>query len=63
MIVSVGFVNNEVGIVQSLKEISKVIKQERLVCKNNKNECPIYLHTDASHSSWRIRPTFAWASI
>ncbi|MEK7621039.1 MAG: cysteine desulfurase family protein [Patescibacteria group bacterium] len=51
VIVSVGFVNNEVGIVQSLKEISKVIKQERLVRKNNKNECPIYLHTDASQAA------------
>lgn len=50
-VVSVGFVNNETGTVQNLKEIAQVIKQERVDRKGNKNQCPIYLHTDASQAA------------
>lgn len=42
-LVSIGYANNEIGTVQPLREIAKVIDEERL---DRKGE-PIYFHTDA----------------
>lgn len=43
VLVSVGYANNEVGTVQALREISKIITEERSV----RSDKPIYFHTDA----------------
>lgn len=45
--VSVMHANNEIGTVQPIKEISKIIRQER---KQRDTDFPIYFHTDACQS-------------
>lgn len=44
VLVSVGYANNEIGVIQPIKEIAKEIRHTR---KNNPN---IYFHTDASQA-------------
>ena len=45
--VSVMYVNNETGAVQSIKEISQVIKKAREKREEKNSDLPIYFHTDA----------------
>lgn len=51
VLVSVMFANNEVGAVQPLREISKIIKDERAKRQKTGNKTPIYLHTDACQAA------------
>ena len=51
VLVSIGYVNSEIGAIQPLKNIAKTIqsiKQKRLA---DKNELPLYLHTDACQAA------------
>lgn len=50
VLVSVGYVNNELGTVQSLKDIAAVIDNERQQRLARGNDRPIFLHTDASQA-------------
>ncbi len=50
VIVSVMLANNEVGSIQPLHEISKIIAEERAKRLKNGNFLPIYLHCDASQA-------------
>lgn len=50
VLVSIGMVNNEIGSLQPLKEISAAIKAVREERLKNGNDTPIYLHTDAAQA-------------
>lgn len=49
-VVSVGLVNNEIGVLQDLQAISQLVSTERLQREKSDNKTPIYLHTDASQA-------------
>lgn len=50
ILVSIMLVNNEVGSVQPLREIARLVKAERAKRRSVGNELPIYLHTDAAQA-------------
>lgn len=50
-LVSVGYINNELGTVQSLRDIASVIDQERQRRLKNGESRPLFLHTDASQAA------------
>ena len=50
VLVSVIYANNEIGTVQHLAELAKVILETRQQRKADHNQAPIYLHTDASQA-------------
>ncbi|MCL1929810.1 cysteine desulfurase [Candidatus Saccharibacteria bacterium] len=47
-LVSIGYANSEIGVVQPLKEAAEIICAERARRSKRDNKTPIYLHTDAS---------------
>lgn len=47
VLVSVGYVNNEIGTVQSLRDIAAAIKEIQAQRNKNGNKLPLYFHTDA----------------
>jgi cysteine desulfurase len=47
VLVSVMHANNEMGAIQPLAEIGKIIKQEKAKRKKEQNNYPLYFHTDA----------------
>lgn len=49
--ISIGLVNNEIGVIQDLHVISQLIANERLNREKSGNKTPIYLHTDASQAA------------
>lgn len=50
VLVSIMYANNEIGTVQSIKQISKIIEKIRKSRKSNEIKYPIYLHIDASQA-------------
>ena len=48
--VSVALANNELGTIQPIAEIAKLVKEERLSRLAKKNPLPIFFHTDASQA-------------
>lgn len=50
-IVSIGLVNNEIGVVQSLRDIAKIIKDFRRKRRQEGNSTPLYLHSDVSQAA------------
>jgi len=50
VLVSIGMVNNEIGVLQPLKEIHQLIEAERAVRMHKNNNLPIHLHTDAAQA-------------
>jgi cysteine desulfurase len=50
VLVSVGMINNEIGTVQPLREISAVIKFVRTERAKKGDKTPIFLHTDAAQA-------------
>lgn len=51
VLVSVGYANNEIGTIQSLKEVAHIIAEARRLRQLKNNKLPLYLHTDASQAS------------
>lgn len=49
-LLSVGYVNNEIGTVQPLRQIAEVIEKVRQKRLSTGNSRPLYLHTDASQA-------------
>lgn len=49
-VISIGLVNNEIGVLQDLQAISQLVSTERLQREKSENKTPIYLHTDASQA-------------
>lgn len=47
VLISVTYANNEIGTIQSLSEIAKVVHEIRQHRKEHNIELPLYLHTDA----------------
>lgn len=50
-LVSIMYVNNEVGTVQPLREVSQIIKQKREERKKQGNDIPLVFHTDACQAA------------
>jgi cysteine desulfurase len=50
-LVSVMFVNNELGTIQPIREIAKIVAEERRKRLKAGNKTPIYLHTDAAQAA------------
>jgi len=50
ILVSVMLVNNELGTIQPIKEIARLVREERARRLENKIDRPIYLHTDAAQA-------------
>jgi len=48
VLVSVMYANNEIGTIQPITQISKVIEKQR---RNRNNRLPLYLHTDACQAT------------
>ena len=51
ILVSVGYINNELGTVQSLRDIASVIDSEKQRRLQNGETKPIFFHTDASQAA------------
>lgn len=47
VLISVMYANNEVGTIQPIKEIAKIIKEVKLSRKKTGNQTPLFFHTDA----------------
>lgn len=50
VLVSIGMVNNELGVVQPLKQLSQVIDEVRQQRRQVGNKLPLFLHTDAAQA-------------
>lgn len=50
VMVSIGYANNEIGTVQDLKAVAKIISQKRSQQSDNRS-LPLYLHTDACQAA------------
>lgn len=53
-LVSVALANNELGTIQSLRDIATVIERERSVRLEAGNHTPLYLHSDASQGAGQL---------
>lgn len=51
VLVSVMYANNEIGTIQPINEVSKIIKVIRQQRKESGNILPLYLHTDAAQAT------------
>lgn len=51
VLVSVGYVNSEIGTMQSIRRLVKVIKELRMARIAAGNALPLYFHTDASQAA------------
>lgn len=51
VIVSIMYANNEIGTVQPIRQIAKVIEQARKQRQKSGNSLPIYFHTDACQAA------------
>ena len=51
VLVSVAYANSEIGTIQPLTEISKLVQSIRQQRKQQGNSLPLYLHTDASQAA------------
>lgn len=47
VLVSVMYANNEVGVIQPIKQIAEIIAEERAKRAKDSNNLPVYLHVDA----------------
>ncbi|HZP55821.1 MAG TPA: cysteine desulfurase family protein [Candidatus Saccharimonadales bacterium] len=50
VLVSVGLINNEIGVIQPLREIASLVDEERRRRRNNGIKKPLWLHTDAAQA-------------
>lgn len=51
VLVSIMYANNEIGTIQPLKDISRLVKAIRGKRRRNGNKLPLYLHTDACQAA------------
>ncbi|PJE64457.1 MAG: cysteine desulfurase NifS [Candidatus Ryanbacteria bacterium CG10_big_fil_rev_8_21_14_0_10_43_42] len=49
--ISIMYANNEIGSVQPIKDIAKIVKNERMRRLNNNETLPVWLHTDACQAA------------
>ncbi|MBI4033717.1 cysteine desulfurase [Candidatus Saccharibacteria bacterium] len=50
VLVSIAYVNNELGTVQRLSEVSALLAEKRHIRRRQNNELPLYFHTDAAQA-------------
>lgn len=50
-LVSIIYANNEIGTIQPIKDISRLVNDIRKIRLKKSNSCPIYLHIDAAQAS------------
>lgn len=53
-LVSVALANNEIGTIQPLREIAAIVNIERMKRRENNDDTPIWLHSDASQGVGQI---------
>ncbi len=51
VLISIMYVNNEIGTIQPLQEISKILDRIRSKRRNDGNQLPLYFHTDACQAA------------
>jgi cysteine desulfurase len=51
VLLSVGYANNEIGTIQTLKDIALFVHEVRRLRQLKNNKLPLYLHTDASQAA------------
>lgn len=51
VVVSVGYANNEIGTIQTIKDVAAVVAEARRLRQLKNNKLPLYLHTDASQAA------------
>lgn len=51
VLVSIGYVNNEIGTIQPLREIAELVADIRRLRRLGNNDLPLYIHTDASQAA------------
>ncbi len=51
VLVSIGYANNELGTIQPVSQISKLLQDVRAARQKAGNDLPIYFHTDASQAA------------
>ena len=51
LLVSVMYINNEIGVIQPIEEIGAVIKEIRRGRGEQKNQLPLYFHSDAAQAA------------
>lgn len=51
VLVSVGYANNEIGTIQTLKDVAAIISEVRRLRQLKNNTLPLYFHTDASQAA------------
>lgn len=59
VLISVEYVNSEIGTIQPIREIARLVSEIRNRRKENNNSLPLYLHTDASQAAGRLRVDFS----
>lgn len=57
VLISVAFINSELGVIQDVRAIAKSIRAERKKRAQDKNQLPIYFHIDASQAPLWVRLT------
>lgn len=53
VLVSVEYVNSEIGVIQPLRDIARAVEDVRAERREAGNETPLYLHSDASQAAGR----------
>lgn len=51
VLISVGYANNEIGTIQTLKDVAKIIDEARRLRQLKNNPMPLYFHSDASQAA------------
>jgi cysteine desulfurase len=54
VLISVEYVNSELGVIQPLREIAQIVSDIRARRQNLGNNTPLYLHTDVSQAAGRL---------
>ena len=51
VLVSIGYANNEIGTIQPLSDVARLIKEVRVQRRLAHNDLPLYLHSDAAQAA------------
>ena len=51
VLISISYANNEIGTIQPIKDIGRMLKDERRKRETGENRLPVYFHSDASQAA------------
>ncbi|PSO43472.1 aminotransferase [Candidatus Saccharibacteria bacterium QS_5_54_17] len=54
VLISVEYVNSELGVIQPLRDVARLVSDIRTRRQNSGNNTPLYLHTDVSQAAGRL---------